>query len=44
MILDHRSCTSDQFECGSGECIDSDQLCDLTRHCIDGTDEQNCGG
>ncbi|XP_076347182.1 MAM and LDL-receptor class A domain-containing protein 1-like [Tachypleus tridentatus] len=38
-----RPCVKDEFECGSGECIRSDQECDFVAQCKDGSDEHYCG-
>ncbi|XP_046384462.1 sortilin-related receptor-like isoform X2 [Ischnura elegans] len=35
-------CHKDQFRCLSGECIPSSWVCDNTRDCRDGEDEDNC--
>ncbi|XP_039903038.1 SCO-spondin-like [Simochromis diagramma] len=36
-------CVQGQFACGSFGCVDSAQVCDGIRHCLDGSDEQHCG-
>ena len=30
------------FCCGDGTCLDSDKVCDINQHCLDGSDERNC--
>lgn len=37
------ACSSNQFHCTSGECIDEEYRCDGQRHCEDHSDEHNCG-
>ena len=36
-------CLEDEFECGSGECIDVTLLCNANDDCEDGSDEADCG-
>uniref|UniRef100_A0A665WHY5 Low density lipoprotein receptor-related protein 2b n=1 Tax=Echeneis naucrates TaxID=173247 RepID=A0A665WHY5_ECHNA len=36
------SCSSDEFQCTSGQCIDSAWRCDGTKDCTDDSDELNC--
>ena len=36
------TCLSDQFQCGSGECIPSYDECDGYIHCNDSSDETDC--
>ena len=36
-------CTSLQFQCGDGSCIDVRRKCDKYSDCDDGSDEQGCG-
>ncbi|XP_069775261.1 basement membrane-specific heparan sulfate proteoglycan core protein isoform X3 [Narcine bancroftii] len=38
-----RQCLSNEFSCGSGECIPLDYRCDLRADCSDLSDEDNCG-
>ncbi|XP_048488585.1 basement membrane-specific heparan sulfate proteoglycan core protein isoform X3 [Plutella xylostella] len=35
-------CPSDEFQCGSGQCVPLTARCDRYRHCPDGADEQGC--
>uniref|UniRef100_A0A671Q6S8 Low-density lipoprotein receptor-related protein 2-like n=1 Tax=Sinocyclocheilus anshuiensis TaxID=1608454 RepID=A0A671Q6S8_9TELE len=35
-------CTSGQFQCSNGQCINQDWRCDGTKDCTDDSDEQNC--
>lgn len=37
------TCPPNTFECEPGQCIDINQLCDGSRDCIGGIDEENCG-
>ncbi|KAM3593244.1 uncharacterized protein V6R79_008413 [Siganus canaliculatus] len=37
------SCPSDLFPCDNGRCFTSDEACDFTDNCGDGTDEMLCG-
>ena len=30
------------FCCDDGTCLDSDKVCDINQHCLDGSDERNC--
>lgn len=39
----HLECRTDQFRCGSGQCIEGDRRCDRTVDCPDRSDESNCG-
>ena len=36
-------CAETEFSCGDGECMSNDRLCDGSRDCLDGRDEENCG-
>ena len=36
-------CLSHQFSCPSGRCVAVTSLCDTTRDCEDGSDEERCG-
>ena len=38
-----RTCTSDEYECASGQCISPHLRCDLQPDCADRSDEENCG-
>ncbi|KAK7882833.1 hypothetical protein WMY93_029007 [Mugilogobius chulae] len=40
-LLD-RTCGPEQFACGSGECLQSQWLCDGWNDCTNGEDEENC--
>lgn len=35
-------CLANEFQCRSGECIDSRRKCDRSRDCSDNSDEENC--
>ena len=35
--------SSDQFDCGDGECIPEELECDDNKDCHDGSDEEGCG-
>ncbi|CAG5127169.1 unnamed protein product, partial [Candidula unifasciata] len=35
----HCECTESEFKCPNGPCIPKEKMCDLTRHCPDGSDE-----
>ncbi len=38
-------CGDDEFMCDvDGRCIDARLVCDGTKQCADGQDEQNCNG
>jgi len=37
------TCSSYQFRCGDGTCIDSSRKCDTRPDCPDRSDEANCG-
>ncbi|XP_058038766.1 SCO-spondin-like [Ahaetulla prasina] len=36
------TCSSKQFSCQSGECLNPERRCDLRQDCQDGSDEANC--
>ena len=36
------SCTSGQFTCDDGSCIDQQHRCDIVQHCPDNSDEKKC--
>lgn len=36
------ACTSNEFRCNDGTCIDSRMRCDSRYDCLDGSDEVNC--
>lgn len=43
-LIQHSSrCASNQFECRSGQCIESSAECNRKYDCIDGSDETQCG-
>lgn len=37
-------CDNDQFQCKNGHCIPIRWQCDADPDCMDGSDEENCGG
>ena len=39
----YANCTSAQFKCNNGECIDEALRCNLLDDCVDGSDERECG-
>ena len=38
-----KSCSEEEFSCGSGECLASHQKCDGRADCEDHSDEEDCG-
>ena len=36
------TCGPDQFKCASGNCIESEWVCDTKTDCMDNSDEVNC--
>lgn len=40
--LDCPKCSSNQFRCQDGQCIDKENYCDGYEHCTDKSDEKNC--
>lgn len=36
------ACRENEFQCGDGSCIPSDQRCNRRYDCQDGTDERDC--
>ena len=34
-------CSSEEFKCGSGECVSNDNVCDTSIDCADGSDEES---
>ena len=36
------TCTSDQFTCGNGLCLEASRECDGENDCGDNSDEENC--
>ena len=40
--LKFTTCTSGQFTCNGGQCIDIEKRCDLNEDCNDFSDEENC--
>lgn len=39
MVFADVNCTSSQYQCKSGQCIDKEWLCDTEFDCLDGSDE-----
>ena len=39
-----QECSSDEFTCDNGNCIDQEWKCDGENDCMDGTDEKDCPG
>ncbi|XP_072101165.1 basement membrane-specific heparan sulfate proteoglycan core protein isoform X3 [Mobula birostris] len=42
IISSPRPCKSNEFSCGSGECVPLDYRCDMRADCSDMSDEDNC--
>jgi hypothetical protein len=40
--LDFQECDENEYRCTSCQCIQSDQRCDTSEDCLDGSDEENC--
>lgn len=38
-----RRCNPEEFQCDNGQCVPSDQVCDIQTDCQDGSDERDCG-
>lgn len=41
--LNSGNCTSDQFRCSNGQCINAYAVCDYSNDCSDLSDEFGCG-
>ena len=37
------NCNRDEYDCGTGECIPVNRVCDGFVDCMGSADEQNCG-
>ena len=40
---DFGTCKVNEYRCDNGECIPLDKKCDGFSHCLDNSDEKNCG-
>ena len=39
----HTNCSSEEFTCNNGKCVDSSQKCNNVNDCRDNSDERDCG-
>ena len=42
VALSGRRCTSNEYTCSNGQCINRDRVCDGLSDCQDGGDERGC--